>query len=394
MNLDNIINEELDAIISELAEAAGTGSIETFNYRQASSDKLLWEVDVVVPERVDKSGNTTPQSEHVFIVSFSISDRNGEKAMSIAFNRKGRGHHEKTGFGVQFKLLATITKIVQEVAERYNPDIFRFSPVKEDDTSKGNRRMMLYLRYVKSGAGADYDGFIIGNDAHVSVEKKDPSFPIRNGYQPTEDIQDVVTQLSKYRGEYQSILPPNDPDYAVYRISEYGEMSEQGLGSRKTTISARRFYDWMIDDPAIRYVAGYADPDRSGEPEVISRPDSTSTNEPVDAPIQRINDPMERHGRAPEGTFGHFMQNQVYGAPRYQALEPFYNNVKDLQGFEELKANIERQMWNADDQNRARLQDIINTIDRLTMAYTQYERSNRVNETLNRIVNNLNELLG
>ena len=393
MNLDNIINEELDAMIAELAEAAGTGNIETFNYRPVRDDGLYYQVDVVVPERTDKSGNTTPQQTVKFDVTFGKAGNQDEKAISIAFRKTTGSHSDKTGFGVQFKLLATITKIVTEVAERYDPDIFVFSPVKETDVdpSKGNRRMMLYMRYVQSGAGADYDGFIIGNDYAVSVEKKNPSYPIENGYQEPETIQDIITQLSKYHGRYESVLPRNDPDYSLFTMSDYGSMTEEGSHRRRHTISARRFVDWILDNPTVRYVQGRSDPDRTDEPEVYSTP-ATST-QPVDAPIQRINDPLARHGTGAVGTFQHFMQTQVYGAPRYQPLEPFYNNVKDLEAFGELRADTERQMWNADDQNRGRLQDIIDSIDRLSMAYTQYERENRVNETLNRIVTNLNELL-
>lgn len=396
-NIDDIINEEFDALVAELAEASGGGvGIEPFNYRKTSEDGMRWEVDVVVPERKDRDGNTTPEKQVVFEVTFGNAKRNGETIVSIAFAQKGGSHSTKTGFGVQFKLLATITQIVKEVAGQYNPDIFRFSPVKETDVdpSKGNRRMMLYLRYVESGAGEDYDGFILGDDLSVSVEKKDPSFPISNGYQPKEEIQEVLTQLSKYQGSYESVLPRNDPDYVEYRMSDYGEMYELSSEGRKTTYSARRFYDWMLDDPTIRYVDGAKDPNRSAEPANYSRPAAATTNEPVDAPIQRINDPMARHGNAEAGTFEHFMQNEVYGNPRYEALEPFYNNIKDMATFEALKASSERELWNAPEGERPRLQGIIDAINKLKQAHDRYNRSNTVNETLNNIVDNLNELLG
>ena len=396
MNLNDIINEEFDALIAELAEASGGGvGIEPFNYRKTSSDGSRWEIDVIVPERKDSEGNTTPTKQVIFEVTFGNGERNGETVVSIAFAQKGGSHSTKTGFGVQFKLLATITKIVKEVAAIRNPDIFRFSPVKETDVdpSKGNRRMMLYLRYVESGAGEDYDGFILGDDLSVSVEKKVPSFPIRNGYQPKEDIQAVLTQLSKYHGRYESVLPRNDPDYVEYRMSDYGEMYELSSQGRKSTYSARRFYDWMLDDPTIRYVDGDNDPNRNAEPDNYSRPEPAA-NEPVDAPIQRITDPMARHGNAVVGTFEHFMQNDVYGNPRYQALEPFYNNIKDIATYEALKASTERELWNATEADRPRLQGIIDAVNKLRAAYDRYNRSNSVNETLNSIVNNLNELLG
>ena len=76
--------------------------------------------------------------------------------------------------GVQFRLLATITKIVKEQVAIYDPNILTFQPVKESGES-GNRRLSLYMNYVKGGAGEDFDAFILGNKQKVNVEKRNPS---------------------------------------------------------------------------------------------------------------------------------------------------------------------------------------------------------------------------
>lgn len=380
MNINDIIKEETQYALKEIVTGADS-RIPTYNYNKASEGMFV--IDVVEPEK----GIDTK-----FDVTFSSEGNSEEKSYSIAFKQRGGDYNQKTGFGVQFRILATITKIIKEQVAIYDPNVLTFQPVKESG-ERGNRRLSLYMQYVKGGAGEDFDAFIIGGDRKVNVEKRNPSFPIENGYQPPEVIQDILTQLSVYGGHYQTDLYPNDPDFQKFGMSTWGGMYVESTGNRtRGTSSARRFVDWMFSVPDLTYVQG------ANEPSPYEVPTDRPTQTGVDAPIQRVSG-GDAAATAMVGTFQYFLQTQIYGNPAYDILEPFFETVKSMGDFSELRSRAEAGLHAArTPSDTERLQEIIRAIDTLKRNYDEYARRygvSDVNETevLNEIEKNLLELL-
>jgi len=353
MNIKDIINEETNQLVKEIATGSDS-RIPTYSYQQASEGRFV--IDVNEPQKGIRAN---------FDVTFAPEGNRDEKAYSIAFKPSSGNYSDQTGMGVQFRLLATITKIVKEQVAIHDPNILTFQPVKAEG-EKGNRRLSLYMNYVKGGAGEDFDAFIIGDKRKVNVEKRNPSFELENGYQETEVIQDIITQLSLYDGYYKTDLYPDDPDYVKFTISNWGGMYAQSKqeGTR-TTISARRFIDWMFSIDDLTYVQGQNEP----EPyEVPTEPTTTATG---DAPIQRVTQPQQP--TAMVGTFQYFLQSEVYGNPEYEALEPFFETAKSYNDFLELRSRASTGLGAArNSADTERLQEIMNTIDNMKRKYAEY----------------------
>ena len=381
MNIRDIILEEAQYLMKEIETA--NSRIPTYPYREVSSGRFV--IDVDEPQKNIKTK---------FDVTFSPEGNTEEKAYSIAFKESGGDYNVQTGMGIQFRILATIMKIVKEQVAIHDPNILTFQPVKAPGET-GNRRLSLYMQYVKGGAGEDFDAFIIGGDRKVSVEKRNPSFPIENGYQPPEVIQDIITQLSVYGGHYQTDLMPNDPDFEKFSMTSWGAFLVEGSQGRRGTSSARRFVDWMFSVPELSYVQGAHEPDRYDAP---IDPETRPTAGVPDAPIQRVTgDPHT--ATAMMGTFQHFLQSEVYGNPDLDILEPFFETVKSLGDFSELRSRAEAGLMAARTPNQSqRLNEIIQAIDQLKRMYQQYSQRYGTsgldeNQVLNEIEKNLLDLL-
>jgi len=354
MNIKDIVNEETQHVLREIVTGADS-RIPTYPFHQESEGSFIIDVD-------DEQKNV-----HVkYQVTFSPEGNRDEKAYSIAFKVRGGDYNTITGFGIQFRILATISKLVQEQVAIHQPNILTFQPVKASG-EKGNRRLSLYMQYVKGGAGEEFDAFVIGGDKKVSVEKREPSFPIENGYQDPEIIQDILTQLSVYGGHYQTDLYPNDPDYEKFSMTNWGGfLAESKREGQRGTISARRFIDWMFSVPDLTYIQGQHEPDPYQVPI-----EPTAAGE---VPIQRVSG--DGHTTtAMVGTFQYFLQTEVYGNPEYEALEPFLETVKSLNDFNELRSRASHGLSVArTPADTERLQEIINTIDNLKRNYQDYAR--------------------
>jgi hypothetical protein len=375
MNIQDIINEETQHLMREIV-TGGDSRIPTYSYQQASEGRFV--IDVDEPQKNIRAN---------FDVSFSPEGNRDEKAYSIAFKPSGGNYSDKTGMGVQFRLLATITKIIKEQVAVHNPNILTFQPVKEHNES-GNRRLSLYMQYVKGGAGEDFDAFIIGGDRKVNVEKRNPSFPIENGYQDPETIQDILTQLSVYGGYYQTDLYPNDPDYEKFSMTSWGGFhAESNRNGRRGTVSARRFVDWMFSAEDLSYVQGQHEP----EPYQVPREPTTTG---VDAPIQRVGGDSHT-ATAMVGTFQYFLQTQVYGNPEYEILEPFFETVKSIGDFNELRSRASHGLSAArSSADTERLTEIIRAIDQLKREHQDYaERYGTSAVDENQILNEVEEYL-
>lgn len=382
MDIKKIISEELTGFLDEV-----TASREPFEFRKRGENS--YEIDVVVPE---KNINTK------YVVNFHPTGNRDEKGYSISFDEKG-GSYSDTGMGIPFRIMATVSLVVQDFIREKDVDIFNFSPVRSRGDRKAgrdpnlNRRLNLYKHFVELGAGDEFDGFIIGNNDAMTVERHNlNNYELKNGYQNPETIQDIVKDLSAYRGRYETDLPKNDPDYRMFSIADYGGFFMQdGSGNSKRTISARKFVDWMMSEDGVRYVAGRNEPSQYG---AIQQQQQQQQDQPVDAPIQRIGgDNRRQYRNAQLGTFQHFLNSDIYGFDDYQELQPFYDTHKTPEEFDELKTKVERQMWSAEENQRDRLQGIIDAINNLKRAWEQYERAHGTNRTLNEIEENLNELL-
>ena len=377
MNIKHIINEETQGILKEIE--TNNSRIPTYPYHKISEGIFLIDVD-------DEQKNI-----HVkYRVTFSTEGNAEEKAYSIAFKVDGGDYNTITGFGIQFRILATITKIVKEQVAIYDPNILMFQPVKKAGEN-GNQRLNLYMQYVKGGAGEDFDAFIIGNNYKVSVEKRNPSFEIVNGYQEQQTIQEIITQLSVYGGHYQTDLYPTDPDFEKFSITQFGGMVIQSKNRERGTTSARRFVDLMFSIPDLTYVQG------QHEPDPYQVPVEPTTNGEV--PIQRVSG-GHMTSTAMVGTFQHFLQTQVYGNPEYDILEPFFETIKSVNDFNELRSRANIGIGAArNDADRERLQEIVTTIDSLKRNFQEY--ANRYgtsgvdeNQILKEVEQQLLELLG
>lgn len=383
MNINEIINEETQHVIEEhilsLVEEVRTGisTVPTFPYTKRREGMYIIRID---DDEKDIHTN--------FEVTFNNTGNRDEKIYGIAFKEEGGDYNKKTGMGVQFRILSTITKIVTELVREYDPNILTFNPVREDD-KQVNRRLMLYMRYVKTGAGNDFDSFIFGNQVKVNIEKRNPSFPIENGYQEPEMIQNIVTELSLYHGQYISgNIPRNDPNFVTFQMQDFGGMQVRGV-ENKSTGSARRFVDWMLDEGDLKYIQGSREAQPYQEPTQQQQPTISQ------APIQRVS-----HGEpdASIGSFMHFMQSEIYGHPQYDALESYYETAKSIEGWSELKDRARQSIMglsSMDTANRDRLQDIITAIDMLENRYREYRETynEEIREALNEVEDALNELL-
>lgn len=378
--LKNILNEETDFFLNEIE----IGNVPTYPYEQVDNDKFIVKVD-------DEEKNVHTRFE----VYLHPVHRQNEKVYSISFKQAGRDYQEKTGMGIQFRLLGTISKIVEKFAENNQVDVFTFSPVKESG-ERGNRRLKLYMNFISAGAGENYDAFVIGDpDTHqsiaVNVESRNPSFGLENGVIDAETIQDIVTQFSVYKGYYETdMLETSDPNYAKFGQAGYSFFMQTPEGN-KSTASARRLVDWMADYPDLNYIQGQFEPNRLDIPQTqrVSMADRTTQR-------QRISTPTPTQQQADVGTFQHFLQTEVYGLPEYEPLTPYFERIKTPEDFEELQMVARQNMTTASNpDDRARLQDVANSIDKLMSAFEHYNTryGSATNETLNEIEKNLKDLL-
>ena len=390
MNILEIINEEFSGFLNEVQPR----NVHAYPYTKVSDTKYRIRID-------DDEKNIHTNYE----VTFSPTGNADEKVVGLSFKEE-QGEYNINDFGIQFRILATVTKIVNDMVRESNPDIITFSPIKQGrkinpKTGKvknvnPNQRLLLYMNYVKEGAGEDFDAFIIGDADRVQVERKNPSYPIENGYVDPETIQDVVTQLSKYGGHYQSgDVGPNDPNFIKFD-ADYGRMLMSKGGQRvKSTGSIRRFVDWMMDYPELIYVPGRSDPDRDAYRQ--SSQQAQPSDEPVDRPVRRVGATPDRpRGQAMIGSFDYFLQNNVYGIDRYAALNDYYEGFKTINDFRDLRSRAQDMISSGlQPREHARLQEVIDTIDMLEREYHVYarEHGSQLDETLNEIEASLKELM-
>lgn len=383
MSIKHIITEEIESFLSEI-QTSGTG-IKTYDYTEESEGRF--HIRILEPQK---------SLDAIFLVLFSKVGTEEDKAYEISFKPLHGNYSDETGFGVQFRLLATISKIVKEQMPRYNPNIFRFQPVKKSDRNlRGSRsdsqRMMLYLQYVKGGAGEDWDSFIIGDNYKVNVEKRKPSFRLENGYQDQETIQDIITQCSVYGGYYEADeVSRNSSDYQKFSMTSYGDFriddNSNGYGG---TVSARKFVDKILSNPFVKYIEG------SREPNPLPRPARTAaTRQPSgEVPIEPVVRAGRQQAQAMMGTFPHFLQTQVYGNPEYEILDPYFETLKSLSDFEALRERASLSASRAAQRNDVeRLNGIVAAIDAMRAHYGQYRRQYGVNESLD-VLNEIEETL-
>lgn len=383
MNIYEIINEEFDGFLNELVPTER----EVFPYEKANSIGTEYEIKIDLPEKGINA---------IMVVYFSPIGDASDKAYSISFKERNGSWGDRTGFGVQFKLLATISKIVKELTVTHDPNILGFAPVQKAATgnkhTSPHQRLKLYMEYVKAGAGEDFDAFILGDSYAVTVEKKNPSFPLENGYIDRETIQDIITQLSVYMGSYETDLPKDSPEYAKFIMSMYGGGTMYTPHGSKTTISMRRFVDWIFSTEFVEYVHGSKEPQQVTSPSRQAQPQQGRT----DAPIQRVT----RHSVSGDNvgdatTFIQFLETNVYGNSTYDVLDPYFETMKSLGDFEELKNRANLSLANArTTADRERLLAIIDAVDTIKNSFHNYTRDNsNVNEILNEILTEVNNLI-
>jgi len=385
MNVNTIINEEFDNFLNELVPSG----LETFPFEKSNSIGTQYHIRVNIPEKGINA---------IMVVNFGKFGETSDKAYSISFKEADGAYGDRTGFGVQFRLLATISKIVKEFTSIIDPNILSFTPVQKQATgnkkTSPHQRFRLYMEYVKAGAGEDFDAFVIGDSYAVNVEKRNPSFPLESGYIDPEDIQDIITKLSVYKGYYETVdIPVRDPEYRKFVMSEYNGATMITPQGSTTTISMRKFVDWILNSDYVEYVHGDKDPYR---PEVTQN--QAQPQGRTDAPVQRV----VRHSVSGDnvsdnesGDFLQFLERNVYGNQTYDVLDPYIETLKSLRDFEELKNRARQSLTAArTTADRERLLSIIDAVDTIINAFEVYSRGNGgVNEILNEILTEVSNLI-
>jgi len=135
MNIVQVINEEFDNFMNEIEI---TERIPTYPFQAVADDR--YRIHVSEPEK---------NIDVYYIVSIGKSS-NEENSYGLSFKVEGGDYYDVKNFGVQFRLLATISKVVKDFISKHQVDILRFQPVKKSGTQlKGGRsdsqRMMLYM---------------------------------------------------------------------------------------------------------------------------------------------------------------------------------------------------------------------------------------------------------
>jgi hypothetical protein len=391
MNVHDIINEEFDKFLNEIEPS----QLKTFPFEKISSNNegTQYKIKIEIPE---KQINT---AMIVYLSQFS----NEYKGYGISFKESGGNYSDKTGFGIQFSLLSTISKIVTEFVGENNPNILSFQPVqKESDRSNPNKktspyqRLLLYLRFIKTGAGQDFDAFVLGNNYKVSVEKKNPSFPIENGYQDQETIQDILTQLSVYMGYYEADVPKTDRDYMKFTMTDFGGMNISTPNGYTSVVSVRKFVDEMISVPNLTYVYGTKEPVEIS-PEEREQQLQRQRQQGQQPQGQRAVQPVRRDSQATNaniGSFMHFLQNHIYGQPEFEPLDPYFETTKNMNDFTELRNRANNSLSNArTDNDRQRLLGIVDAVDRLDNTYQRYQTQYGVNDMSENILTEVEENL-
>jgi len=408
---ENILTEEFDYFLKEMI--TGQGHVPTFPYERIGEGRYRVQVSYPVREQVgtiqkvrkDSDGRPMKDSQGrpirtsvpkyrdtgeiktiPYVVNCVTRKNNDEKIMGISFDEE-RGGYRNTGANVQFKLMATISEIIKKEIEITQPDIITFQPVggSTESSNTGNRRMDLYLEYVKGAAGDEYDAFITKGGGSASVEKRNPSFGLKHDLDDPELAQEIFTDLVDYGGHYEtSHLKENDPNYVKFGASGYGFYKESPNNPdpnerRKGTMSLRRLLDWMEDYPDLNFIYGRRDPNKIDLPQYAR---GSSVQQPQTAPLP------------PMGTFGHFINTEAINNNDYNILRPFMDSIKNIDDIRRKRTEISANLARATDQNEIeRLQEIVDAFDKLINAYDNYRQMHNMNETLNEIETELKDLL-
>ena len=388
--INDIINEEFNGFLNEIV----VGNVPAYNFEQVNDEK--YRIFVEEPKR-------DPPLSAKFEVSIRQTSHT-EKVYTLSFREEGGDYASKTGWGVQFRILATITKITKEFAEKYDVNIITYQPVATDNKYNEktgnkknvdtNQRGKLYMEFVKGASGDEFDGFSFKKGRHVNLEKTHPSYPIKNGVQDADDIQEVITQLSDYEGYYEiADIAHNDPNYVQFRIYATSMYMQTGDGERKNTSSARRFYDWMLDYPELEYIQGDNEPNRV-DVDRTPPPEHHRNRQATIQPVTGSSPTPIAHAEI--GSFQYFLQNEIWSNPDYAILSPYFETAKTVESFDELKQKAHYGLRTAHTNNdTGRFLDIINAIDNLKRQHERYleVHGTNMNEILNEVEKDLLNLL-
>lgn len=391
MSIDNIINEEFSNFLNEIE----IGNVPAYKFEQQTPTK--YRMFIEEPDR-------TPAISARFEVTFHEVSRD-QHVWSLAFREESGNYDTQTGFGVQFKTLATVSKVVKDFLDKNEVNVINFQPVVTGNKYNPrtgrkknvdpNQRLKLYMEFVKAGAGDEFDAFSFKDGKHVNIERTNPSYPIQNGVQDPDEIQDMITQLSSNEGYFESSdVGSNDPNYAMFKIVGNSLYMGTGNGERKSTYSARQYYDWMLDYPALEYVQGNYNPNRVTAPD---RPDQQHVSRQATVqPVGGSTSQPQPIAHAEMGTFQHFLQSEVWGNPDFEILSPYFESAKTIESFDELRDRAEFGLSAArSSADTERLQGIIRAIDGVKQNYQTYldVYGSNVNEILNEVKKTLLDLL-
>jgi len=72
--------------------------------------------------------------------------------------------------GRMYKVMATILKIITNFLDNFKPNVLKFKPEKDEELQDDNRRLNLYMEYVKKNMRPDY--FVYQYGEYIVVERK------------------------------------------------------------------------------------------------------------------------------------------------------------------------------------------------------------------------------
>ena len=362
MDINNIINEEFNDFLDEIIL---NKDLPTFKYENIRADESSWRYRFWFVD--EKKGLNVP-----FIVFLHA--KSDGKTWEIAFKPEDGDYETKTKFGSQFKLMATITKIIKEFIDNTQPNLLKFSPV-DGDAKRGK----LYMEYVKGSIGNEWDYFNVGEKYYI--ERK------INNINP-ELIQKILNKLHMDGGKYETVnITPWNEGYGRFGLSHHQQFSIVTHNADIDSYSPRTFVAYMlkVNTAELVYLENSGISNNGSEGTVTdelkelialkpadqqqrqtnTRDAEVSTNAQAtaqavsstlnDRRLTELPNNIELINPNPTGeyNFQQFMQDEVNY--RYRNIQQYLDMIKGESDLEELKNKLTQAYHAATPQNEERL---------------------------------------
>ncbi|HPC09539.1 MAG TPA: hypothetical protein PLN85_00495 [archaeon] len=183
MNIINIIREEIESIYSANFPEFGdrlhhldldniTEELESIvEYGEATHEPYPFKFDNVSFNEVNYHFDT---EEDEYVVLINLVDRISRK-WEVSFGVVGGTPTDILNKGRHFRVMSTITKIINDFIDKYKPNFILIKPSKNDEyedlyNREDKRRFNMYMAYVKKNMRPDY--FAYEYTPYIVIERK------------------------------------------------------------------------------------------------------------------------------------------------------------------------------------------------------------------------------